>query len=287
MYLVSDFDGVWTNPIPEASAIRQLMIQRLAQAANLSEARVADTFALIEQEFVNNPFQYGWMFEGQITAFAAEDMYGRNHAVAHALWVGIPSVADGEILQAAIAQVAGDADRLANSCFGDARAQYRETTKAFLVPAAAQVVATLRAQGHRVTIVSNSKTDHIVDLFEAAQIDMTDIEILGGARKFHLGETPSLPKTYLWGEANVSLQRPYYLEILERLQPDAVIGDVFSLDLALPLYLAQEGSRPAWHKFRAGLIQQPYTPQWASVQSGVTLLSGLSEVPTWLEQGAH
>ncbi|MEW6731908.1 MAG: hypothetical protein AB1489_11335 [Acidobacteriota bacterium] len=288
MHLVSDFDGVWTDPRAEANAIRELMITRLAEATQLPTTRVEAAFITIEGEFETTPFNYGWLFEEHITAFAGEDLYGRNHAVAACLWANTHTLADGELLRAAIAEIAGSADALANSCFKDARQQYRQTHNTFLMPAAAEVVTRLREQGHKLTIVSNSKIAHILDLFEAAKIDLAGIEVIGGARKFHLGVADSVPEFWSWNGGQISLQRPHYLELLERLKPDAVIGDVLSLDLALPLYLRSQ--RNDWQHFRAGLIKQPYTPAWVisdiagAAQLGLDILSGFAAVPDWLEQ---
>jgi hypothetical protein len=288
MHLVSDFDGVWTDPRAEADAIRALMIERLAQAAELGRERVAAAFAAIEEEFARHPFEHGWQFEGSITAYAGEDMYGRNHAIATCLWAGQLSLPDGERLRAAIAQAAGNAEKLADSCFGDARRQYRQQHKTFLDAAANSVIEQLRARNIKITIVSNSRIAHILDLFEAAEIDMTGIDVVGGAKKFHLGALDRVPEYWSWNGGKISLRRPHYFELLEQLRPDAVIGDVLSLDLALPLYL--RGAHPDWRHFRAGLIMQPYTPAWVMAdketagRQGLDFLSGLADLPGWLER---
>lgn len=281
MHLVSDFDGVWTDPRPEADYILKVMARRLSSASGLSVGRVEENFAAIEHHFKTDPFQYGWLFDGRVTAFACEDMYGRNHAIASCLWERRPEVPDGEVLRQAIIDVAGDPQRLADLCFKEGRAGYRATNQSLLVPEAATVIESLRSAGHRMTIVSNSKIEHIVDLFEAAGIDLSGFDVLGGARKFHLGRAEQLPDYWQFRGARVSLQRPYYLEVLERLRPDAVIGDVVSLDLALPLYL--RASRGEFAHLRAGLIRQPYSPDWALEQGeGLYVLESLAAVPDWL-----
>jgi FMN phosphatase YigB (HAD superfamily) len=290
MHLVSDFDGVWTDPRAEADAIRDLMIERLAEAANLSYENVAIVFAEIQKNFNENPFEYGWEFEGSITAFPDEDMYGRNHAIAMCLWDARPAFPESMILREAIVKIATNAEKFADMCFRDGRSRFREKNKSFLVPQAAQVISELRQRGFKMTIVSNSKVTHILDLFDAAEVSLDGFEVIGGARKFHLGLAPSVPESWQWQEAKISLQRPHYLDLLERLKPDAVIGDVFSLDLSLPLYL--RSSRSDWKHLRAGLIKQPYTPNWVvnentteiATQQGLDLLPSLADVPSWLEQ---
>lgn len=282
MHLVSDFDGVWTDPRPEADYIRRVMAERLSDASGLPLERVEADFAVLESHFRTDPFQYGWLFDGRITAFACEDMYGRNHAIASCLWEGRPEVPDAEALRQAIVDVAGDPQRLADICFKEGRAGYRALHQSLLVPEAETVVESLRRSGCRMTIVSNSRVEHILDLFEAAKIDLSGFEVVGGARKFHLGHVEQLPDYWEFRGGRISLQRPYYLELLERLRPDAVIGDVVSLDLALPLYL--RSSRSEFAHLRAGLIRQPYSPEWALEQEveGLCPLESLAAVPAWL-----
>ncbi len=289
MHLVSDFDGVWTDPRAEADAIRDLMASRLAEVANLSQERVKTIFSEIEEKFIDNPFNYGWLFEGSITAYAMEDMYGRNHAIATAIWESRPSFEESALLREAIVKISGDAERFADACFRDGRSKYRETNKSFLVSQSAEVISQLRERGYQMTIVSNSKVTHILDLFDAAEVSLDGFEVIGGARKFNLGFTPSVPETLQWQSAQVSLQRPHYLELLERLKPDAVIGDVFSLDLSVPLYL--RNNRSDWRHLRAGLIKQPYTPTWVVngnvalvAELGLDVLTDLTAVPNWLDR---
>lgn len=288
MHLVSDFDGVWTDPRAEADAIRDLMISRLVEVTELPQERVKTIFSEIEQEFIQNPFNYGWLFEGNITAYAMEDMYGRNHAIAIAIWDNKPSFEESPLLREAIVKLSSNADNFANDCFRDGRDSYREINKSFLVPQAAEVVSKLRERGYKMTIVSNSKVTHILDLFEAADVSLDSFEVIGGARKFHLGFVPSIPETLNWQGAQVSLKRPHYLEVLERLKPDAVIGDVFSLDLSLPIYL--RNNQEGWKHFRGGLISQPYTPSWvlgsspaSCAELGLDILPDVSAVPNWLD----
>jgi phosphoglycolate phosphatase-like HAD superfamily hydrolase len=288
MHLVSDFDGVWTYPLAEATVIRQLIIARLAAAAQLPLATVAAAFAAIEAEFQRRPFDFGWKFANKITAFALEDLYGLNNAVAEVFWEGsIFDVPQRESLQAAIRTLASSAEDFANAVFRDGRQAFHQQGGVALLPQAAAIMQQICQQGHRVTVVSNSKTDHIQQLFDAAGVDLQTFTVIGGAQKFFLGSVPELPDAWPWNGATINLQRPHYWKLLLNLQPDAVIGDVLSLDLALPLYL--RSVYPEWAHFRAGLIQQPYTPNWSrgvdpttAAAQGLTVLPDLTALPDWL-----
>ena len=69
-------------------------------------------------------------------------------------------------------------------------------------------------------------------------------KIQGGARKFGLGKKPKpmlIAKSTDDGEVQIDTDRPHYEEALLAIQPDLVIGDVFCLDLSLPIRLKREG----------------------------------------------
>ena len=62
------------------------------------------------------------------------------------------------------------------------------------------------------------------------------------------------------GPVRIEVARPHYAEVLEEERPDAVVGDVVSLDLALPL--AWKRGRPEWRELRLWWLVRPYAPQW-------------------------
>jgi hypothetical protein len=61
------------------------------------------------------------------------------------------------------------------------------------------------------------------------------------------------------GGLRVDVARPDYERVLREERPDAVIGDVFSLDLALPLALKRR--EPEWRDVRLFWLVLPYTPE--------------------------
>jgi hypothetical protein len=58
----------------------------------------------------------------------------------------------------------------------------------------------------------------------------------------------------------VDTDRPGYREVLLEEKPNMVVGDVFSLDLALPLALVRER---LLGDTRLVMRQRDYTPQWS------------------------
>jgi hypothetical protein len=61
------------------------------------------------------------------------------------------------------------------------------------------------------------------------------------------------------GGLSVDVARPHYEEVLRKERPDAIVGDVFSLDLALPLALKRRD--PAWRQVRLFWLSHPYSSQ--------------------------
>ena len=83
------------------------------------------------------------------------------------------------------------------------------------------------------------------------------MRIRGGARKYDLDETSSCFEA---GPYRIETIRPVYEKILREERPDLVIGDVVTLDLALPIRLAREKVIPS---ARVLLRVRDYTPEWS------------------------
>src|SRR5260221_530441 len=61
------------------------------------------------------------------------------------------------------------------------------------------------------------------------------------------------------GSLRVDVARPDYARVLSEEVRDAVVGDVFSLGLGLPL--AMKRRDPGWRSVRLFWLVQPYTPE--------------------------
>jgi hypothetical protein len=214
------------------------------------------------------PHLHGWIAQGRLTAYANEDFFIRNN--------GIGYLFDTRVDQGdkKFAEILGKLKKSGFESFA-ALTQWSynemvlETKKGKIKPidsTATNVLRRLLAWGAEITVVSNSGTERIVDLLTNAGLDAYDadedpkaqLRVRGHAKKFELGKKKEgfKIKDY-WLDVN----RPNYLKILNAEKPDAVIGDVFSLDLALPLHLAREESKK-FGGIKLVLRTRPYTPQW-------------------------
>jgi FMN phosphatase YigB (HAD superfamily) len=278
MKVVSDFDGVLTDLTEEASRVRELFDEAVARATGREPGESALWLGEAEREMAAAPFRHGWRVKGRITAFCNEDGFVHTNALA----AHLDRVRAGR-------DAGVDFQELAQQAYLRMVEETAAGHRHPLDPRTAPVLSALIARGHEVVVVSNSGTERICRLLEGVGLSPVahgtgtgPLRVRGHAEKFRLGEGP---RTFPVGEYVVDTDRPAYRTILTEERPDLVIGDVFSLDLALPLQLAREGELRG---IRLVLRHRPYTPNWSrdyfsSVREDAfscRLLRDLSELDT-------
>ncbi|GIW72578.1 MAG: hypothetical protein KatS3mg102_2120 [Planctomycetota bacterium] len=279
MRIVSDFDGVWTDPRAEAEAVGARQLERLAEALGGDRPRAEAVLAELRARVRARPEAHGWLWQGELSAFADEDPYIFHNAVAAALYEQ-----GGEAVAALRRAGLPDAGRFAAACFEEGTAAWRAAHPTHLLPEAAEAVQRLLAAGHEVVIVSNSSTARVASILADLGLRAQEHERLvlrGGARKFVLtpAEPAGLEEPQLLAGRPVRLRRLHYYRLLEELRPAVVIGDVLSLDLVLPAALRREQllSGP----MRLYLKRNPYTPDWAlmaAAEADIEVVGGLAEL---------
>lgn len=276
MKLISDFDGVWTKPHGEAAAVRGHMVATVAALTKVDEARADAMIAAIDAALDDRPEDYGWTIEGQVSAFADEDPFVRNNARAHfvdRLLDQVGRIRDRamrhDLLTLREAAIAADGSLpdFANRVFTEATLRHREEAKPRPTAEDCAAVQAFLDAGHDVVIVSNSSTAKIADFLSRSPLAYTEggldrqeagkVRIRGGAMKFMIADDPR--DTIELGGRTVRCDRPRYLEILREEQGDAVIGDVVSLDHALPWKLNRDGELD----MRLLLVTRDYVPGWS------------------------
>jgi phosphoglycolate phosphatase-like HAD superfamily hydrolase len=285
--ILSDFDGVWTDPVQEAESVRGLMEAETARAAGVAEEAVARDFEAFRELAMQRPGEHGWappaFTGGRVTAFVDEDPFCAGNAIATVLGAVStgeyklvdPGLAERAAAYAAAILARGFGTGFANTAdfadrvFLDATAAYQLEHEHALVEGAAAIAAELLGLGCELVLVSNSHTQKLLDWFGAVGIACHDaqepaqapdsIALRGSAGKFILG--PSNDALEVAGRT-IYLDRPQYRRVLEEEAPDLVIGDVFSLDLALPAAMraADEPTAPR----ELVLRRHAYSPTWSS-----------------------
>lgn len=283
-----DFDGVWTAVTGQAHAVDEARGRRLAENSGLPAEAVARCEEIVAAALAAEPLQHGWRIDGRLTAYADEDPFLRHNALVN----GISILAEGgqprcRELQTALA-AAGHTDlgALASAIFMDASAAYLDRRGHDLLPEAPGVLAELLALAD-VVFCTNFTPDAVARSWEPRGFRFSGPEATGGltlrglARKQQLTSDP--PREVVFGGRPVAVDRAFYRAVLETERPGVVVGDVFSLDLALPLAMATEGDG-AWAP-ACVLMLAAHTPAWSrglaegGNLAGLQALSRLSGLP--------
>jgi hypothetical protein len=283
--LLSDFDGVWTDPSEEAASQGEVLDAALiewasADAAPRAAAWIADARAAVARE----PWRWGWAPGGRVSAFGDEDPFAPHSALLHYLHERAQADPVAAALVDGVRRHGFDAlDAFGGHAHARGVERVAERRGPRLLPASVDAGRRMLDRGVEIVVVSNSGTDKLVRWFGSADLPLTvhpertrgAIRLRGGGRKFVLDGDRRAPLEL--GRATIETARPHYEEALREERPDAVVGDVFSLDLALPLALKR--AEPAFRALRLFFLDRAYTPAWlreaiASAAPEVEIVAG-------------
>ncbi|MCB9738452.1 MAG: HAD family hydrolase [Deltaproteobacteria bacterium] len=252
--LVLDFDGTMTDAEREGAPYRTGVLEDVALLTGWPQQRVFDRAAEVEAEIAANPHAHGWQFGGQIVAPASVDPYLRIMPVARQIFD-----------EAGVYRDEADRARLLEGLLY--KYNYRKTAIAFRDGARETLLA---MTGKPVYVVTNSHTDAVQDKIrhlggggDGGPLSWLVPRVFGSARKFVLDDSfDAVPSEMrLPGlDRPVLLRRRDYHDALFRLLREqgcdwsdlVVCGDIFELDLALPMAMGA----------RVGLVVNPFTPPW-------------------------
>ena len=267
MKLLSDFDGVWTYPDAEGAAHGAELDDALLTVAGERDhdavlAWIAAARAAVRAE----PARWGWSVAGRVSAFADEDPFTEHGALLHYLDAQRARDPIAAQLVAAIEQRGMTLDAFGGAAHVRGVQAVEMRRGPGITVAAAEAGRALLAAGVEVVVVSNSGTDKLQRWFAHARVPACvhperaehALRLRGSARKFVLA--PGAGERITIGGLSVDVARPDYARVLAEEAPDAVVGDVFSIDLALPLALKRRD--PAWRRVRLFWLVHPYTPEY-------------------------
>lgn len=285
MRILSDFDGVLTHQDAEAEAVARRLDERVTEALGGDAARALAVLTGLRAEVRAKPEIHGWYVGEEIGCYADEDPYVFNNAVCRALFVQGPA----EVREKVREKGCDTADALAFACFEEGTKAYRAAHASQVLEEALGALSQFFASGAEVVIVSNSSTERIQALLEPTKIarwGTGKLRIRGGAKKFHVtGDRPKdVPKADEFGGRQVLLRRGSYWDIINEERPDAVIGDVLSLDAALPAALRKHAEEE-FGDMQVFLRSHPHTPAWAAKACeawGITRVDSIARLPKLL-----
>jgi hypothetical protein len=275
--LVLDFDGTMTDAEAEGRPFREGYLEDLALLTGASLADVTAIADEVEDELAKAPASHPFLWMGRPVAPATVDPYLRMVPVAHRIldrYDAVPSHTDRGRLLGSILYKYNYAKTLGHPVFR---------------PGAGEMLAKLG--GTPTWIVTNSDTHAVAGKVaaldrEAPGVAWLTSRVRGFARKFDvddawLGAPSELTIPGL--ERNVLLRRRAYYEILADVVKEAgssfnelvVVGDIFELDLALPLSLGA----------RVGLVTSSRTPAYerafVTAHPRAALIEDLSQIPAF------
>jgi hypothetical protein len=242
---------------------------------------LAETLALAERfeaEVAAHPQQAGWVYNGHLVAPATVDPYLRIMPVARRIFdtCGVfPSETDRTRLLDGILY----------------KYNYQKTSIAFRPGALAALLA---LEGTATYVVTNSHTEPVVHKIrvlggDTGQLDWLLDRVYGRAKKYQVDEDFEAVPAAMRVEGlsrPVLLRRRHYYEVLDRLLKQhglgwddlLVVGDIFELDLALPLAMGA----------RIGLVVNDFTPEYerrfVAGHARGHLVSALAEIPGLMTQ---
>jgi phosphoglycolate phosphatase-like HAD superfamily hydrolase len=277
--LVLDFDGTMTDAEAEGRPFRDGYLDDLCALVGrpAKDAEVLAIAEAVEAELALAPASHPFLWMGRPVAPASVDPYLRMVPIAHRIldrFGAIPSPEDRARLLGNVLYRYNYAKTLGHPVFR---------------PGAADVLRALA--GTHAWIVTNSDTHAVAGKIAALDREVTGVgwltsRVRGHARKFDVDDawTDAPGELAVPGlERPVLLRRHAYHEILHELLAGVgasfadlvVIGDIFELDLALPLALGA----------RIGLIASPHTPPYerAFVEAHPRgrVIESLAEIPAY------
>lgn len=275
--LVSDFDGVWTIQEIEAEYVWKYIIDSISSLTGDTKETTEELLNGCRKEMDREPYEFGWFNNGSIAAYYQEDPFGDNNAIFDFINRAASTRSFShfkqeiaKIKEAIVAKKKMTLADFSNDCFVKSTTQFKLDGKLKPVETAGEIVKRLNSIGVEIVIASNSKTEKIEHLFRKAGQIVTNeraikrgrLHAIGDAKKFVIDSSyTELPEFIeISGKFKANLRRKNYHKILLREKPDYVLGDVFSLDLALPLYMRLNDGR--LNNLKVILKVQKHTPGW-------------------------
>jgi FMN phosphatase YigB (HAD superfamily) len=253
--ILLDFDGTFTRVDDEAAPFVRGFREELEQSVG---AALAESWDQVANDVLSEPDKFGWENDGRIVAPAHADPYILATTVGQVLLerAGIRERAQRtEILQGLYASNYPKSDIV-----------FRSDAK--------RVVEAVLSTGRPVYVITNSKTEHVIEkIRKLAPRGGEHLVVRGDAKKFVIAEPDRAPKEE-WAERwaalpesitvaglarPVYLRRGHYFDAIRRVLEETgvapeqaiVCGDIWELDLAMPAAMG----------LRTHLVARPATPE--------------------------
>ncbi len=258
--LILDFDGTLTDAEEEGRPYQNGYLEDVALLANISIEQAKEWASEFEEDILKSPGLYGWKFNGEIVAPACVDPYLRVMPIARGILDRVEAFTDPD-----------ERDRLLDRILY--KYNYTKTNTVFR-PGAAEFFSILREQEFvenplYTVIVTNSHTVPVqnkireLGIVNSIDFDWLIERVQGSARKYVIDlSEDSLPSSLSIPGLNrpIHLRRTHYHSILSQIHQQfsctwkntTVLGDIFELDLCLPMSMGSRVSK----------IKNPFSPEY-------------------------
>lgn len=174
--IVSDFDGVWTDPSKEAEKYTEAFLEELSRKVNVNLYELRDLMQAAGETIRQSPGIFGWEYKGMIVAPATADPYLFNQAAAKLTLNNLRAEKDRSIPSSN--EAVKLMDQLFQECYPLTETAFREGAKEYL--------GELHRSG-KLTIVTNSDTRKVEKkLFELFGAEDHGLKVMGNAKNMLL-----------------------------------------------------------------------------------------------------
>lgn len=229
--VVLDFDGTVTEIKKEGKPFTSGYKDDVSAALDMELLEFRKKWKAAQRKVRRNPVEYGWEIDGIMVTHALVDPIIYTQTVAGVVMDDAGFLLDQEERKAFLKKIFEDN-------YPKTGAFFRQGVDDFL-----HIVKS----AFDLCIVTNSRTNHVVDKIKELPSDHSDIPIYGNALKFI--PTPDWTEVPEYVEDNgfirpVFLRRKRYWDVLQKIMDKrnliseqvAVVGDIYEMDLALPEY---------------------------------------------------
>lgn len=254
--LIFDFDGTMTNAEAEGQPYRTGYLEDLALICNLSLETIFQWADEFDQHVSENQGAFGWKFNGHIVAPAGVDPYLRIMPTARLI-----------LDRAGVLTSPDIRDRILDRILY--KYNYSKTHTVFHNEAAPLIHHLYNNEKFECYVVTNSHTEPVQNKLRLLQsqnpelhIDWLTPKVYGSARKYIIEPMDNTPERIEVSglDRPILLHRAHYHRVLNKLaqahhidwEDIIVIGDIFELDLSLPLALGAN----------VGLLRSKFTPEY-------------------------
>lgn len=252
--VILDFDGTFTDAAAEGAPFAAAFKAGIFDLVGRDLTAEWDEMVRTVQA---KPHEYGWVFDGNIVAPALADPYILSTTVAQGVLDRVSILKQPEHRNAVV-------QGLYHWAYGKTLSVFREEAGA--------VLESVLSKGLRTYCITNATTDGVIRKLEKllpGVVTEKKITIFGAAQKFWIGppQRPDerwekLPAEYRVAglERPILVRRGRYFDALQKVLAETgcdpkdviVCGDIFELDLSLPLNLGMQ----------VHLVEGPTTPDY-------------------------